>query len=87
MTKLGRQAATIAPEQVDRPRTERRNRESEVIEAAIQIFYAKGYSAASIQDVAHRVGVLKVFPTITSHLKKICSSKLYRHGTTKARPS
>lgn len=38
---------------------DRRNREDEVINAAVEIFYAKGYSAASIQDVADRVGVLK----------------------------
>jgi AcrR family transcriptional regulator len=37
----------------------RRNRESDVIEAAIAVFYAKGYSAATIQDVADAVGVLK----------------------------
>lgn len=37
----------------------RRNREGEVIDAAVEVFYRKGYSAASIQDVAERVGVLK----------------------------
>jgi AcrR family transcriptional regulator len=37
----------------------RRNRESEVIEAAIDVFWQKGYSAASIQEVADQVGVLK----------------------------
>lgn len=37
----------------------RRNREADVIEAAIAIFYAKGYPAATIQDVADAVGVLK----------------------------
>jgi AcrR family transcriptional regulator len=37
----------------------RRNRSVEVIEAAVEIFHDKGYSAASIQDVADRVGVLK----------------------------
>jgi TetR/AcrR family transcriptional regulator, cholesterol catabolism regulator len=37
----------------------RRNREEEVIQAAIDVFWQKGYSAASIQDVADRVGVLK----------------------------
>lgn len=37
----------------------RRNRESDVIEAAISVFYAKGYSAATIQDVADAVGMLK----------------------------
>lgn len=37
----------------------RRNREADVIEAAIAVFYAKGYPAATIQDVADAVGVLK----------------------------
>lgn len=38
---------------------DRRNRDAEVIEAAVEVFYAKGYSAASIQDVADIVGLLK----------------------------
>ncbi len=37
----------------------KRNREAEVIDAAVEVFFDKGYSAASIQDVADRVGVLK----------------------------
>jgi AcrR family transcriptional regulator len=43
---------------VGTPRT-RRNREGEVLEAAIDIFHRKGYATASIQDVADSVGVLK----------------------------
>jgi AcrR family transcriptional regulator len=39
--------------------TARRNRDTEVLQAGIQVFYDKGYSAASIQDVADAVGVLK----------------------------
>jgi AcrR family transcriptional regulator len=38
---------------------ERRNREQEVIDAAIDLFFRKGYATASIQDVADAVGVLK----------------------------
>lgn len=38
---------------------QRRNREADVIAAAIEVFHKKGYAAASIQDVADRVGVLK----------------------------
>jgi TetR/AcrR family transcriptional regulator, cholesterol catabolism regulator len=38
---------------------QRRNREREVIDAAIQVFSRKGYAASSIQDVADVVGVLK----------------------------
>jgi AcrR family transcriptional regulator len=37
----------------------RHNRRDEVVEAAIEVFYEKGYASASIQDVANRVGVLK----------------------------
>jgi AcrR family transcriptional regulator len=39
--------------------SDRRNRDSEVLEAGIRIFYEKGYAAASVQDVADVVGVLK----------------------------
>jgi len=39
--------------------TERRNRDAEVVDAAIKLFYEKGYAASSIQDVADMVGVLK----------------------------
>lgn len=37
----------------------RRNREAEVLQAAVTVFWKKGYPAASIQDVASEVGVLK----------------------------
>jgi AcrR family transcriptional regulator len=40
-------------------RSKKRNREADVIDAAIEVFFEKGYPAASIQDVADRVGVLK----------------------------
>lgn len=39
--------------------TDRRNREADILEAALRIFASKGYAAASIQDVADAVGVLK----------------------------
>jgi AcrR family transcriptional regulator len=39
--------------------SDRRNREPELIAAAITVFYEKGYAAASLQDVADIVGVLK----------------------------
>jgi AcrR family transcriptional regulator len=39
--------------------TRRRNRDAEVLEAAVLVFHEKGYATASIQDVADRVGVLK----------------------------
>jgi TetR/AcrR family transcriptional regulator, cholesterol catabolism regulator len=38
---------------------ERRNRELEVIAAAIDLFWRKGYASTSVQDVADAVGVLK----------------------------
>lgn len=37
----------------------RRNRDDEVLEAAISVFSEHGYSAASLQDVADAVGLLK----------------------------
>ncbi|PKW16534.1 TetR/AcrR family transcriptional regulator [Saccharopolyspora spinosa] len=39
--------------------TDRRNREPEILAAAIEVFHRKGYAAASLQDVADIVGVLK----------------------------
>lgn len=38
---------------------DRRNRDAEIVEAAIQVFYAKGFAASTMQDVADAVGVLK----------------------------
>ena len=37
----------------------RRNREIDVMDAAVDVFWRKGYTAASVQDVAERVGILK----------------------------
>lgn len=37
----------------------RRNRDEEILDAAIQVFSQKGYAAASLQDVADAVGLLK----------------------------
>ncbi|MBS1678857.1 MAG: TetR family transcriptional regulator [Actinobacteria bacterium] len=37
----------------------RQSRRDDVLDAAIEVFHDKGYAAASIQDVAERVGVLK----------------------------
>ena len=36
-----------------------RARDSEVIEAAVQIFWEKGYASASVQDIADELGMLK----------------------------
>ena len=41
------------------PANGRRNRAAEVNDAAIRVFSAKGYSAASLQDIADEVGLLK----------------------------
>lgn len=38
---------------------DQRRREGEVVQAAIEVFSAKGYKAATIQDVADKVGMLK----------------------------
>jgi TetR/AcrR family transcriptional regulator, cholesterol catabolism regulator len=50
--------ATAGPRRT-RATGERRNREAEILRAAIDVFWRKGYSAATIQDVADQVGVLK----------------------------
>jgi len=39
--------------------TNRRNRDAEILEAATSVFSQKGYAAASLQDIADRVGILK----------------------------
>lgn len=47
---------TRLPRAATRPR---HNRESEILEAAVEVFSRKGYAAASLQDVADAVGLLK----------------------------
>jgi AcrR family transcriptional regulator len=50
------------PRTATKPRAKRgarRNRDAEVIQAAIDVFWQKGFPAASVQDVADKVGVLK----------------------------
>lgn len=56
-------------------RTPRRNRDAQILEAAIKVFSEKGYSAAALQDVADAVGLLKgsLYHYITSK-----ESLLYR---------
>ncbi|WP_157157339.1 TetR/AcrR family transcriptional regulator [Diaminobutyricimonas sp. LJ205] len=39
--------------------TPRRNRDAEILDAATSVFSQKGYSTASLQDIAERVGILK----------------------------
>jgi AcrR family transcriptional regulator len=41
------------------PPRERRNRHDEIIEAATHVFWLRGYSAASVQEIADEVGLLK----------------------------
>lgn len=43
----------------DSVQSPRRNRDEEILAAAIQVFSQKGYAAASLQDVADAVGLLK----------------------------
>ena len=47
-----------APARRPRP-VPRRNRDTQIIEAAVTVFSEKGYAAASLQDVADSVGLLK----------------------------
>ena len=52
--------ATGTKARTTRARTSKKaNRQAEVTQAAVEIFWQKGYRAASIQDVAEKVGVLK----------------------------
>jgi AcrR family transcriptional regulator len=41
------------------PRRRRQNRDAEVLDAAINVFCERGYAAATLQDVAQAVGMLK----------------------------
>ena len=49
--------ATVESLVVDAP--SRSPREQQILDAAAVVFYEKGYAAASIQDVADAVGILK----------------------------
>ena len=54
-SRIRRPVITVQPS----AKKTRRNRESEVIDAAIRVFWLRGYSGASIQEIADEVGVLK----------------------------
>jgi AcrR family transcriptional regulator len=45
--------------EVEKPLDGRRARDSEVIEAAVDLFWEKGYASTSVQDVADALGMLK----------------------------
>lgn len=40
-------------------RRTRRKRDEEVVDAAAKVFYERGYSAATVQDIADELGILK----------------------------
>lgn len=44
---------------VGRARRERNKRAPELLDAAVKVFWDKGYSAASVQDIADELGLLK----------------------------
>ncbi len=46
-----------------------RARDGEVIEAAVKIFWEKGYANASVQDVADALGMLKGSPLLLHRLQ------------------
>lgn len=54
-----RQPAGRAQRQGGSPRKPREQRWAELIEAATRVFFEKGYEAASLQDIAERLGMLK----------------------------
>jgi len=49
----------VAADQRRRRPVERRNRDGQILEAAITVFSEKGYAGSSLQDVADMVGLLK----------------------------
>jgi AcrR family transcriptional regulator len=51
-------ATRPSPDAVEPPRTARR-RDADVIAAATKVFYERGYEAATVQDVADELGILK----------------------------
>ena len=51
------EVSTQARPQADRKRRE--ERWEEILEAAAEVFYEKGYEAATLQEIADRVGILK----------------------------
>jgi AcrR family transcriptional regulator len=59
MTAAGRTTRAKGEKPTGSRRSKRLNRQAEITQAASDVFWQKGYSAASIQDVADRVGVLK----------------------------
>jgi TetR/AcrR family transcriptional regulator, cholesterol catabolism regulator len=57
-TRRRRGSPTIVEEENGRPRP-RRKRDEEVLDAAAKVFAERGYSEASVQDVADELGILK----------------------------
>lgn len=49
----------MATPTAQRQPADRRNRDAEIVEAAIHVFHHKGFAASTMQDVADAVGVLK----------------------------
>lgn len=49
----------MAAEHRQRRPVERRNRDGQILEAAVKVFSEKGYAGSSLQDVADMVGLLK----------------------------
>ena len=54
---MGKTAARVARTAAET--SSRRNRDAEILDAATTVFSQKGYSAASLQEIADRVGILK----------------------------
>lgn len=54
---MARQSDSPQPSRAPRVRVKKRRQE--ILDAAAQVFYEKGYEAASTQDIADKVGILK----------------------------
>jgi TetR/AcrR family transcriptional regulator, cholesterol catabolism regulator len=56
---MTRTPATKSPRSATSRRRTRRKRDDEVVAAAAKVFYERGYSAATVQDIADELGILK----------------------------
>ena len=91
LNKRARKPGVSTAEQVvgsvEARRRPRKRRDQEVIDAATKVFYERGFAAASVQDVADELGILKGASTTTSRPRRICSSGCSRNWMTRCRHS
>jgi AcrR family transcriptional regulator len=59
LSEKGRKRPEQSKKKLKRVRADAADREKEILEVAVNVFHAKSYSATSVDDVAHDVGILK----------------------------